>query len=159
MEVGSQRDHEAASGSPPSYKNNPLSCSTCRIRKIRCDKKMPCCHCVKANTRCTFPTQRKPRERKPHRKNRLPSEPAEAAGTGLAARLRSLEAQVSSLSSQLSKVNRDAAAVEPSRALVKHKGHSLWSTSTRPGRHVNYSFWLSINSEVRCHIGPPLRLF
>ncbi|EGX88683.1 C6 transcription factor, putative [Cordyceps militaris CM01] len=131
---------------PRSYARKPLSCSTCRIKKIRCDKRMPCCHCVKANLHCTFPAQRKPRERKPHLRNRQPEEQdeAEAHGDALARRLRSLEAQVSTLQTQLVEANKDSSP-PPRYELVKRTAavHSAGAVS-----HIKSSFWASINFEV-----------
>lgn len=31
-----------------------FSCLTCRQRKIKCDRRSPCSHCVKASTQCSF---------------------------------------------------------------------------------------------------------
>ncbi|OAA55120.1 Transcription factor [Cordyceps fumosorosea ARSEF 2679] len=126
--------------SPQSYARRPLSCSTCRVKKIRCDKRVPCCHCAKANLRCTFPAQRKPRERKPHLRNRSPE--AHGQEKQLADRLRSLEAQVSSLQTQL----MDARAPPPRyEELVKRRSavHPRAAVS-----HIKSSFWASINFEA-----------
>ena len=32
------------------------SCHACNLRKVRCDKKKPCSHCIRANETCTYPT-------------------------------------------------------------------------------------------------------
>ena len=37
---------------------NPRSCTVCRRRKVKCDKKMPCGNCVKAGNDCVFPASR-----------------------------------------------------------------------------------------------------
>lgn len=37
---------------------NPRSCTVCRRRKVKCDKKMPCGNCVKAGNDCVFPALR-----------------------------------------------------------------------------------------------------
>ena len=31
-----------------------FSCLACRQRKVRCDKRDPCCHCIKANKQCVY---------------------------------------------------------------------------------------------------------
>ena len=158
-EHGATNDMESAANveegsaepaSPQNYARKPLSCSTCRIKKIRCDKCMPCCHCVKANIRCTFPVQRKPRERKPHLKNRLPGERkvAEAVGDALGDRLQSLEAQVSSLQTQLVDASKGDKAPPPNYELVKRTALRPHASSTGAGSHIKSSFWASINSEV-----------
>ncbi|KAK1837621.1 fungal specific transcription factor domain-containing protein, partial [Colletotrichum chrysophilum] len=41
-----------ASGQPAL---NPRSCVTCRRRKVRCDKQMPCSNCRRAVIQCIFP--------------------------------------------------------------------------------------------------------
>lgn len=42
----------------------PLSCSSCRARKIKCDKAIPCSACSRTGVECVFPArQRKPRGR------------------------------------------------------------------------------------------------
>ncbi|KAJ3495795.1 hypothetical protein NLG97_g3137 [Lecanicillium saksenae] len=136
--------------SPQSYSRKPLSCSTCRIKKIRCDKRMPCCHCVKANIRCTFPSQRKPRERKPHLKNRLPEEQQEtvSGGDALADRLKSLEAQVSSLQTQLQDVKGETAP--PAKyELVKRTTVRPHAKPAGTISHIKSSFWTSINFELQ----------
>lgn len=42
----------AASGTPLL---NPRSCVTCRQRKVRCDKLMPCTNCRRAQSNCVYP--------------------------------------------------------------------------------------------------------
>ena len=40
-----------------------LSCTTCRQRKVRCNRVQPCSNCVKAGFECAFPSgRRRPRE-------------------------------------------------------------------------------------------------
>ncbi|KAF1736149.1 Bikaverin cluster transcription factor bik5 [Beauveria bassiana] len=136
--------------SPRDYARKPLSCSTCRIKKIRCDRRIPCCHCVKANIRCTFPSQRKPRERKPHLKNRPAEEQSayEAIGDGLADRLQSLEAQVTTLQTQLVDVKSDKLPAS-NNELVKRAAYHPRATSAGAVTHIKSSFWASINFELR----------
>ncbi|KAM3468118.1 hypothetical protein MY5147_008258 [Beauveria neobassiana] len=136
--------------SPREYARKPLSCSTCRIKKIRCDRRIPCCHCVKANIRCTFPSQRKPRERKPHLKNRPAEEQSayEAIGDGLADRLQSLEAQVTTLQTQLVDAKSDKLPAS-NNELVKRAAYHPRATSAGAVTHIKSSFWASINFELR----------
>lgn len=65
---------------------NPRSCTTCRKRKVRCDKRHPCSNCSKAGTECIFPGP----GRAPRRSRKPPD-------TELLARLRRLEGVVQNL--------------------------------------------------------------
>ena len=75
-----------SAGTPPAPYLNPRSCTTCRRRKVRCDKKHPCSHCLKAGIECIFPGP----GRAPRRSKKPPD-------TELLARLRRLEGVVKSL--------------------------------------------------------------
>ncbi|TPX16339.1 uncharacterized protein E0L32_003988 [Thyridium curvatum] len=89
----------------PSGDMNPRSCVTCRRRKVRCDKTMPCANCRRAQIPCVFP----PPERAPRRPRRR--DPNAAAGGSkaqssereveLLKRLRKLEGIVEELSGQI----------------------------------------------------------
>ena len=65
---------------------NPRSCTTCRRRKVRCDKKHPCSNCHKAGIECVFPGP-----------GRAPRKSKKPPDTELLARLRRLEGVVQSL--------------------------------------------------------------
>lgn len=43
--------------SEPSSGPKPLSCVTCRQRKVKCNKENPCNHCQKAGIQCVFPSR------------------------------------------------------------------------------------------------------
>ena len=77
---------------PPSNTGllNPRSCTICRRRKVKCDKKQPCSNCVKAHSVCVFPA--------PGRAPRKPRKPQDAE---LMDRLRRLEGVVQSLGAQV----------------------------------------------------------
>lgn len=75
-----------SAGTPPAPYLNPRSCTTCRRRKVRCDKKHPCSNCHKAGIECVFPGP----GRAPRRSKKPPD-------TELLARLRRLEGVVQSL--------------------------------------------------------------
>ncbi|KAI9773754.1 MAG: hypothetical protein M1835_006104 [Candelina submexicana] len=62
---------------------NPRSCTTCRRRKVACNKQRPCANCAKAGIECIFP----PPGRAPRRAKKPPD-------TELLARLRRLEGVV-----------------------------------------------------------------
>ncbi|KAK2768390.1 hypothetical protein FQN54_000245 [Arachnomyces sp. PD_36] len=65
---------------------NPRSCTTCRRRKVRCNKRNPCSNCTKAGIECIFPA--------PGRAPRRSKKPADSE---LLTRLRRLEGVVQAL--------------------------------------------------------------
>ncbi|KAI1205595.1 fungal-specific transcription factor domain-containing protein [Annulohypoxylon truncatum] len=85
----------------PSSALNPRSCVTCRRRKVRCDKFMPCGNCRKAQIQCVFPAPgrapRRPRAKDP---NAPPKQTSERE-IELMKRLRKLESIVEDLSGQI----------------------------------------------------------
>ncbi|KAI0170020.1 fungal-specific transcription factor domain-containing protein [Hypoxylon sp. FL1284] len=85
----------------PSSTLNPRSCVTCRRRKVRCDKLMPCGNCRKAHIQCVFPAPgrapRRPRMKDP---NAPPKQTSERE-IELMKRLRKLESIVEDLSGQI----------------------------------------------------------
>ncbi|KAI1497968.1 fungal-specific transcription factor domain-containing protein [Biscogniauxia marginata] len=85
----------------PSSVLNPRSCVTCRRRKVRCDKHMPCGNCRKAQIQCVFPAPgrapRRPRVKDP---NAPPKQTSERE-IELMKRLRKLEGIVEDLSGQI----------------------------------------------------------
>ncbi|KAH9903837.1 fungal-specific transcription factor domain-containing protein [Xylariomycetidae sp. FL2044] len=85
----------------PSSALNPRSCVTCRRRKVRCDKYMPCGNCRKAQIQCVFPAPgrapRRPRVKDP---NAGPKQTSERE-IELMKRLRKLEGIVEDLSGQI----------------------------------------------------------
>ncbi|KAI1772142.1 fungal-specific transcription factor domain-containing protein [Hypoxylon cercidicola] len=85
----------------PSSALNPRSCVTCRRRKVRCDKFMPCGNCRKAHIQCVFPAPgrapRRPRAKDP---NAPPKQTSERE-IELMKRLRKLESIVEDLSGQI----------------------------------------------------------
>ncbi len=87
--------------SAPSADLNPRSCVVCRRRKVRCDKRMPCANCRRAQIACIFPApERAPR--RPRRKdpNALKQQSSERE-LELVKRLRKLEGIVEELSGQI----------------------------------------------------------
>ena len=55
-----ENESAAPAGAPAPER---LSCTTCRQRKVRCNRANPCENCVKAGFECTFPPgRRRPRE-------------------------------------------------------------------------------------------------
>ncbi|WXC41116.1 hypothetical protein QX201_000932 [Fusarium graminearum] len=80
---------------------NPRSCVTCRRRKVRCDKQMPCSNCRRAQIPCVFPAPgRAPRQ--PRRKDpNAPPKNSSQREIELMKRLRKLEGIVEELSGQI----------------------------------------------------------
>ncbi|UPX11902.1 uncharacterized protein EKO05_0002486 [Ascochyta rabiei] len=165
----SDRVHKTGSLGGGSPAPNPRSCTTCRKRKVKCDKKQPCSNCARAKTECVFPG--------PGRAPRKSRKPPDAE---LLERLRRLEGVVQNLNAQVEEHEQEAAERErdgssrqgsisecfpggpngsssskdsPSVAvddsveglesrfgrLVVEKGRS---------RYINNSFWASLNNEV-----------
>ncbi|KAI1375319.1 fungal-specific transcription factor domain-containing protein [Hypoxylon crocopeplum] len=57
----------AVSRQPPQQQPKPLSCTSCRARKLKCSREHPCQHCTRSGAECVFPTRkriRKPRKNK-----------------------------------------------------------------------------------------------
>ncbi|KAI0402688.1 hypothetical protein F4802DRAFT_341414 [Xylaria palmicola] len=73
---------------------SPWSCFPCRRRKIRCDRRYPCSHCLKGNLDCGFPVS----GRTPTRRHDLPSfSSRKEKQDDLLVRLRRLEGFVAKL--------------------------------------------------------------
>lgn len=86
------------SGSPAL---NPRSCVTCRRRKVRCDKQMPCSNCRRAQISCVFPAPgRAPRQPRPKDPNAPPKSSSQRE-VELIKRLKKLEGIVEELGSQI----------------------------------------------------------
>lgn len=80
---------------------NPRSCTTCRRRKVRCDKTMPCTNCRRALIPCVFPAPgRAPRQPRPRDPN-APPKNTTSREVELTKRLRKLEGIVEELSGQI----------------------------------------------------------
>ncbi|KAB5578862.1 fungal-specific transcription factor domain-containing protein [Coniochaeta sp. 2T2.1] len=81
---------------------NPRSCVTCRRRKVRCDKHMPCGNCRRAKISCIFPAPgRAPRRPRPKDPNAPPKQHSSEREVELVKRLRKLEGIVEELSGQI----------------------------------------------------------
>lgn len=80
---------------------NPRSCVTCRKRKVRCDKQMPCSNCRRAQIPCLFPAPgRAPRQPRPKDPNAPPKNSSQRE-LELMKRLKKLEGIVEDLSGQI----------------------------------------------------------
>ncbi|KAK4129768.1 hypothetical protein N657DRAFT_560927 [Parathielavia appendiculata] len=86
----------------PTAALNPRSCVTCRRRKVRCDKHMPCSNCRRAEIPCIFPAPgRAPRRPRPKDPSALAKPPSSERELELMKRLRKLEGIVEELSGQI----------------------------------------------------------
>lgn len=89
---------------------NPRSCVTCRRRKVRCDKQMPCSNCRRALIPCIFPAPgRAPRQSRPKDPNAPPRNSSHRE-IELMKRLRKLEGIVEELSGQIEVESGDKGA-------------------------------------------------
>ncbi|KAF4978382.1 hypothetical protein FZEAL_5223 [Fusarium zealandicum] len=84
---------------------NPRSCVTCRRRRVRCDKTMPCSNCRRAQSDCTYPASgRAPRQMRPRDASAHAPQPLKPGSTereaDLVERLRKLENLVNELGGQ-----------------------------------------------------------
>ncbi|KAL6877110.1 fungal-specific transcription factor domain-containing protein [Trichoderma novae-zelandiae] len=80
---------------------NPRSCVTCRRRKVRCDKQMPCSNCRRALIPCVFPAPgRAPRQHRAKDPNAAPKATSQRE-VELVKRLKKLEGIVEELSGQI----------------------------------------------------------
>ena len=105
------------------------SCVTCRRRKVKCDKQVPCSNCIRAGSQCVFPAPgRAPR--RPRAGGKVVSE-REAE---LLKRLRRLEGVVEELSGQV-----EVEAVKQSPASdqsSQHRDTESATDSTSKSAHV-----------------------
>ena len=109
--------NSVSDGTPSSPQLNPRSCTTCRRRKVRCDKRHPCSNCSKAGIECIFPGP----GRAPRRSKKPPD-------TELLARLRRLEGVVQSLGKGI-----DGEELQPEGEDAKTDGeHSMEMQQQQP---------------------------
>ncbi|KAJ9613887.1 hypothetical protein H2200_002023 [Cladophialophora chaetospira] len=119
-----------------------LSCTTCRIRKTKCDRVHPCTNCQQGGFECTFPTER----RRPRDSRRQ-----------LAKRLEKIESKFSALAQVLASGKDD----ESGRTLGTHsrtdstselgrlsQSVGQLSISADQSRYSNNSLWASLSHEI-----------
>ena len=151
---------------------NLRSCTTCRKRKVRCDKKHPCSNCSKAGIECIFPGP----GRAPRRSKKPPD-------SELLARLRRLEGVVQNLGKGLDEdgdtvevdtelepaKSQQAEGVERKECGPRHDGTGIFGLHSSNGieepaqmvkefghlkveggrsRYVSNKFWVSLSEEV-----------
>ncbi|KAH8894204.1 hypothetical protein GQ53DRAFT_780281 [Thozetella sp. PMI_491] len=129
---------------------NPRSCVTCRRRKVRCDKHMPCSNCRRAKIPCIFPAPgRAPRRPRPRDPNAPPKPGSTERELELMKRLHKLEGIVEELSGQIEvEAGRHSAAASP-EAMAGNEGDG----SPRPSGS-NYSSSPGPTGAPRLPAGP-----
>lgn len=143
-------------------KPSQLSCTSCRHRKVKCDKAKPCSACRRSNVECVFPNRPfKPRGRQGGSK---------ARNAEITQRLQRLEGLVGKLGGENSAGTLlSGGTVLPSIENVGHRQESLKdrqdSNSQSPRsqdiepisqsdgtRYLGNDFWSSMSSEVCCSL-------
>ena len=150
-----QRPHSATSSNPASSHKepaqHPLSCTHCRQRKIKCDKKHPCAPCSRSNLNCVFP------ERARHPKKK--SATSKAANDELMRRLGRMEELIEKMKVEGKDVSGNKVMKEgstsPDTSLSRHASESRSPGSSGPdhvddgmGRYIGTHFWRSLSGEV-----------
>ncbi|MCJ1438705.1 hypothetical protein MMC27_008095 [Xylographa pallens] len=161
--TSSKSANSPTSGSHPTSAVNPRSCTTCRKRKVRCDKRHPCSNCHKAGIECIFP-----------RPGRAPRRSKKPPDSELLARLRRLEGVVQSLGKGAD--GEDLVSDENQRLKDEESEEPLYELGLPPGskkqdkgsdnstglekemgrlfvgdgksRYVSNSFWANLTTEV-----------
>lgn len=129
---------------------NPRSCVTCRRRKVRCDKQMPCSNCRRAQIPCLFPAPgRAPRQPRPRDPNAPPKNSSQREQE-LMKRLRKLEGIVEDLSGQIEVESSGKGPSSASSPDAAHNPHAAERASTLPPRQPSNAPLFG------CHGGSPL---
>ena len=134
---------------------HPLSCTHCRQRKIKCDKRYPCSPCSRSNLTCVFP------ERARHPKKKPAS--SKATNDELMRRLGRMEELIEKMKVEgkdlngLKIVKEDSTSPDTSRSRHTSEARSPASNGPDPAedgmnRFIGAYFWRSLSSEV----GAPL---
>ncbi|KAM3088467.1 hypothetical protein ACMFMG_000107 [Clarireedia jacksonii] len=113
---------------------NARSCVTCRRRKVKCDKHVPCGNCTKAQTQCVFPAPgRAPRRPRPGGK------PVTDREAELLKRLRRLEGVVEELSGQVEAENSKSSPSSNNSPTHHKDGESSGETTSKSNGKPRYS--------------------
>lgn len=110
------------------------SCVTCRRRKVRCDRRDPCAHCVKQGIQCHFPvTGRLPRRSRDPAAASISDSSTTGGGKGevgvgkkqmdLMTRVRRLESLVTELAGQVEEKGADVYPTTSSTYATHHHHH------------------------------------
>ena len=139
----------AGQRNPP---QQPLSCTHCRQRKIKCDKKYPCSQCSRSNLSCVFP------ERARHPKKKTAT--SKATNDELMRRLGRMEELIEKMKVDGKDVNRkksvEDGSMSPDTSSPRHTSE-VQSPGSISGpdqaldgmnRYIGTHFWRSLTSEV-----------
>ena len=150
-----QRPPSGSSLSPVSGQRNPnhypLSCTHCRQRKIKCDKKHPCSPCSRSNLNCVFP------ERARHPKKKSAS--SKATNDELMRRLGRMEELIEKMKVEgkditgKKVVEDDSSSPDPTLSRQDSEVRSPGSNGPegaedRMSQFISTNFWRSLSSEV-----------
>ncbi|KAI1147388.1 fungal-specific transcription factor domain-containing protein [Nemania diffusa] len=144
-------------GDSEPQKKPPLSCTSCRARKLKCDKQDPCRHCVRSKTECVFPARKRiqrPRKSKNsellQRLNRLES----IVGRVGLANLEEAETGVEAVDARAAEPQLHFTAEADASRLRGGGGVPCGLKSVRPpqdstaSRYMSGEFWSSLCDEV-----------
>ncbi|KAK7962215.1 uncharacterized protein PG986_003040 [Apiospora aurea] len=151
----------SSSGTRPSFK---LSCTTCRSKKIKCNRVHPCSHCTKSGIGCVFPARKRmERPRKTRNQellNRI-SRLESIVGKVDVQSLKDLDIDISDINlSNTPDTSATAAEAEASPSVTR-PGHSTQTPGLHQApayphqneshtarRYVGGDFWLNLSHEV-----------
>ncbi|KAI1202742.1 fungal-specific transcription factor domain-containing protein [Nemania serpens] len=137
-------------------KKPPLSCTSCRARKLKCDKQDPCHHCVRSKVECVFPVRRRiqrPRKSKNSELlQRLDRLETIVGKVGLA-NLEALEAQVEAVGARGTELELQQPVEADSRPQGDHAAYVSQDARPLPqdntaSRYMSGEFWSSLCNEV-----------
>ncbi|KAI3338172.1 fungal-specific transcription factor domain-containing protein [Ustulina deusta] len=145
-------------GDSEPQKKPPLSCTSCRARKLKCDKQNPCHNCERSGSECIFPARKRiqrPRKTKNaellQRLNRLES----IVGRVGLANLDEIEARAGAADVQATEPQLPPAVATDSRPHGEHGEHAPCGLKgVRPpqdstaSRYMSSEFWSSLCNEV-----------
>ncbi|CAD6571186.1 MAG: hypothetical protein ASARMPRED_004233 [Alectoria sarmentosa] len=130
----------------------PLSCSHCRQRKIKCDKKYPCSPCSRSNLNCVFP------ERARHPKKKSAS--SKATNDELMRRLGRMEDLIEKMKVEGKDVGGkklvEDGSTSSDASQSRHTSEARSPGSNDPdhvedgmSKYIGTHFWRSLSSEVQ----------
>ncbi|KAM5435837.1 hypothetical protein MferCBS31731_006094 [Microsporum ferrugineum] len=130
-------DTALATQSIPDPSTHPRSCTFCRQRKVKCDRKKPCSYCIRSKAECTYPPGR----------GRAAKQQRNTLNAKVIDRLHSLEAIIKRLT-----VERDLTAppggTVPSQSCEELTPTSEWLT---PDAGIEQQFGRLIVEDTRSH--------
>ncbi|KAF2662438.1 hypothetical protein K491DRAFT_585431 [Lophiostoma macrostomum CBS 122681] len=168
------------SSTAPGSGPKPRSCITCRSRKVRCDKQVPCANCRRASIACVYPNSNDRPPRWARRLERLTNGAATSsspASDTVMERIRFLEGLVTDLRGQLEQArkaassysggssltspgsspqhldlsqHRETSPLTESSGVQKQFGRLVLQDSGR-SRYVSSSFWSRVDDELKTH--------